>query len=100
MNTTFQSLALEVIGQNSSGEMVSLFLWDWEFARVGIELLCGSGLVVPGNARKVPGKPTVTVYGSLSHLGRAVTLGEEDGGRLLSGEWLDFRKKFRTKEMK
>ena len=37
------SLALEVIGQNWSGEMVSLFLEDWEIARVVLNchlLLC------------------------------------------------------------
>ena len=29
---------------------------------------------MPGNARSVPGEPTVAVYGSLSHLGRAAAV--------------------------
>ena len=47
------------------------------FLRIGssrrLELPFGLRPAVPGNARNVPGEPTVTVYGSLSHLGRAVT---------------------------
>ena len=43
--------------------------WFVSFLRI-----CGFVPTVPGNERSVPGVPTVTVYGSLSHLGRAVTV--------------------------
>ena len=62
-----ESLDLEVIGANWSGEMVSLFPEDWELARVASS--CHLALnFVPGSARGVPGEPTLTVCGSLSHL--------------------------------
>ena len=60
---------LKVSTGEVTGENWSLFLEDWELARVALSCLRPA---VPGNAN-VPGEPTVTVYGSLSHLGRAVT---------------------------
>ena len=45
-----ESLALEVIGQNWSGETVSLFLEDWGLAREALKLPSGSRPVASGNA--------------------------------------------------
>ena len=46
-----ESLSLHVIGLSWSGENVSLFLEDWEPARVALSCHVGLGCVVPGNAR-------------------------------------------------
>ena len=45
-----ESLALDFLGQNWSGEKISLFLEDWEFAKSSLELPHSSWYVVPGNA--------------------------------------------------
>ena len=41
--------AIEVVGQNWSSEVISLFLEDWEVGRGGIKLPFIHGLVVPRN---------------------------------------------------
>ena len=56
-----ENLALEVIGQNWSGEMVSLFLEDWGTCEGSVELPLALDLCVPGNVRGVHGEPTATV---------------------------------------
>ena len=66
--------ALEVIGQEWSGEVVSLFQKSLGAWAGSLELPRALGPAVPGNERSVPGTLTVTVftvYGRLSHLGRA-----------------------------
>ena len=65
--SSYEEYETNVIGQNWSGEMVSVLLEDWELARAALschllqDLLC-----------QEMQEPTVTVYGSLSYLGRAV----------------------------
>ena len=41
--------AIEVIGQDWSSEVVTLFLEDWELGRVAFELPHGQGLSLPRN---------------------------------------------------
>ena len=45
------SLALNAMGQDQSGEKISLFLEDWELTRVALSCHVALDLVVPGNAR-------------------------------------------------
>ena len=52
---------------------------------------------MPGSERSVPGKPTVTVDGSLSHLGRAVTVMRGGVVREFVSGRMKFRKKVRQK---
>ena len=41
--------AFHVIGFRGSGDKISLFLQDWELAKVALKLPHGPGSVVPGN---------------------------------------------------
>ena len=34
------NLAIEIVGQNWSGEVISLFLQDWEVGRVALAAIC------------------------------------------------------------
>ena len=69
-----ESLALEVIGQNWSGEMVALFLEDWQVARVALSCHVARDLLCQEIQESVQREPTVAVFGSLSHLASAVTV--------------------------
>ena len=69
-NTTSKISILKSVGR-IAGEIIALFLEDWQLARV--VLSCRLDLVCQECARSVAGEP-VAVYGSLSHLGRAVTV--------------------------
>ena len=80
-----ESLALSIFGQNWSGEKISLFLENWELARVALSCNVALDMFVPGNARglvaglPLPEKPTVTgLRTPFSHRGRAVQLKERD----------------------
>ena len=50
-DTTLESLALNVLGQDQSGEKIFVLHEDWELARGGLELPHRPGYVVPGNGR-------------------------------------------------
>ena len=72
-NTTWNASALNAVGQDRSGEKISLFLEDWELARVALgchialDLLCQEvGLLLPRGLVSQQGMP-------FSHRGRAVT---------------------------
>ena len=73
-NTMLKVSLLKSLGRTGQAK------WFLSFLRIGacagsLELPHGLGLAVPGDERSVPGKPTDTVYGSLSHHGRTVKVG-------------------------
>ena len=78
-----ESLALEVIGQNWSGEMVSLFLEDWELARVALSCHLAPDLLCQEMQESCQGGP-------LSQCTEASQHGEECGGTTWSGELQNF----------
>ena len=59
-------LAIEVVGQDWSSEVVALFLEDWELGRVALELPHGNGPSLPRNEGCVLGE--LRVGGSLCSL--------------------------------
>ena len=64
--------ALEVIGQDWSSDVLALFLEDWEqLARVALGCHVAFDQLSQ-EMKEACQVPTVTVYGSLSHLGREV----------------------------
>ena len=71
-STMLNVALLKSFGRDWSSEVLSLFL-----EVMGACAGCPDGPLVPRNGRCVPGKVTVTVftvYGRLSHFGKAVTV--------------------------
>ena len=63
-----ESLARELIGQNGSGEMVSLYLEDWELAQVALSC----HVALEENARSEPWEPALPSWKGCNSMERAV----------------------------
>ena len=63
-----ESLAREVIGQNWSGEMVSLYLEDWELAQVALSC----HVALEEKARSEPWEPALPSWKGCNSMERAV----------------------------
>ena len=79
------NLAIEVVGQNWSGEVISLYLEDWEVGRVApschlsVDLLCQEMRDACDSSESLGSpKSAVTANKPFSHHGRAATEKERD----------------------